>query len=54
MFREFRDFITKGNFIDLAVAFILGVAFAGAVTAFTNVVLSLVASIFGGRVSSIS
>jgi large conductance mechanosensitive channel len=32
MFKEFRDFAVKGNFLDLAVAIILGVAF-GAVIA---------------------
>ncbi len=32
MFKEFRDFAVKGNFLDLAVAFILGAAF-GAVIA---------------------
>jgi len=28
MWKEFRDFITKGNLLQLAVAFIMGVAFA--------------------------
>jgi large conductance mechanosensitive channel len=36
MLREFRDFINRGNLIDLAVAFVLGVAFAGVVTALTE------------------
>jgi large conductance mechanosensitive channel len=31
MWKEFRDFVFKGNVIDLAVAFILGVAFAAIV-----------------------
>src|SRR5437763_10259110 len=32
MFKEFRDFAVKGNFLDLAVAFILGAAFGAVVT----------------------
>ena len=36
MLREFRDFVNRGNLIDLAVAFVLGVAFAGVVTALTE------------------
>jgi large conductance mechanosensitive channel len=51
MLKEFREFITKGNLIEIAVAFILAVAFAGVVAAFTNVILSLVGAIFGGDVS---
>ena len=51
MLKEFRDFITKGNLIEIAVAFILAVAFAAVVAAFTNVILSLVGAIFGGDVS---
>jgi large conductance mechanosensitive channel len=48
MLKEFRDFITRGNLVELAVAFILGLAFAAVVTAFTNIILSLIAAIFGG------
>ena len=39
MIKEFKEFIARGNLIDLAVAFILGVAFATLVTSFTDVVL---------------
>ncbi len=46
MIQEFRDFINKGNFVDLAVAFVMGVAFSAVVTAFTErVVMPLVALI---------
>jgi large conductance mechanosensitive channel len=48
MLKEFRDFITRGNLVEIAVAFILGLAFAAVVTTFTNIVLSLIAAIFGG------
>ncbi len=32
--QEFKDFISKGNVIDLAVAFVIGMAFTAVVTAF--------------------
>lgn len=51
MIREFKEFVTKGNLIDLAVAFIVGVAFATVVTSFTDVVLGAVSYVFGGNVS---
>src|SRR3954447_1954793 len=34
--RGFRDFILRGNVIELAIAFVLGVAFSAVVTAFSN------------------
>jgi large conductance mechanosensitive channel len=39
MIKEFRDFIMKGNVLDLAVAVIIAGAFGGIVTSFTNDVL---------------
>jgi large conductance mechanosensitive channel len=45
--REFKEFIAKGNLIDLAVAVILGLAFASVVSAFSNVLLSLIGAVFG-------
>jgi len=48
MIKEFRDFALKGNLVELAVAFILGVAFATLVTAtVTNLFTPLIAAIFG-------
>ncbi|HSO50400.1 MAG TPA: MscL family protein [Acidimicrobiia bacterium] len=32
--KEFRDFITKGNLIEIAVAFIMALAFAAVVASF--------------------
>lgn len=47
MIREFREFINRGNLVDLAVAFVLGVAFASVVTALTaRVVSPLIGMIF--------
>ncbi len=51
MIKEFKEFIAKGNLVTLAVAFILGLAFAEVVTAFTGVVLGVVSYVFGGNVS---
>jgi large conductance mechanosensitive channel len=51
MIREFKEFIAKGNLVQLAVAFILGLAFAGVVTAFTDVVLGTIAYLFGATLS---
>ena len=51
MLKEFKEFVSKGNLVTLAVAFIMGVAFAAVVTAFTDVVLGAVAYVFGGSVS---
>ena len=51
MIKEFRDFVMRGNLVELAVAFILGVAFAAVVTAFTNIVLGTIAYLFGSSTS---
>ena len=51
MLEEFRKFVTRGSLVELAVAFIMGLAFAAVVTAFVNVVLSLIAAIFGSSVT---
>ena len=49
MLREFRDFIARGNVLDLAVAVIIGAAFATITTSLTEDVIMPVASwIFGG------
>ena len=49
--KDFREFLLRGNLVDLAVAFILGVAFAGVVSAFTNIILSLIGAIFGASLT---
>jgi large conductance mechanosensitive channel len=46
MLKGFRDFILRGNVVDLAVAVIIGTAFGAVVTAFTKgVVMQFVAAI---------
>jgi large conductance mechanosensitive channel len=45
----FRNFIAKGNIVDLAVAVIIGAAFAKIVGALTDdVIMPVVGAIFGG------
>ena len=49
MFGEFRDFIARGNVIDLAVAVIIGGAFATITTSLTeDIIMPVVGWIFGG------
>jgi large conductance mechanosensitive channel len=49
MLQEFKAFIAKGNVLDLAVAVIIGAAFAKIVTALTDdLIMPLVGLIFGG------
>ena len=48
MLKGFRDFILRGNLVELAVAFVIGVAFASVVTSFVdNLLMPLVGSIGG-------
>lgn len=48
MLKEFKDFLMRGNIVDLAVAFVLGVAFAAVVTSLVNgLVMPLVAMVVG-------
>ena len=49
MLREFRDFIARGNVLDLAVAVIIGAAFATITTSLTaDIIMPVVGWIFGG------
>jgi large conductance mechanosensitive channel len=42
MIKEFRDFILKGNMLDLAIGVIIGAAFGKVVTTFTELLLSAI------------
>jgi large conductance mechanosensitive channel len=44
----FKNFILKGNLVELAVAVIIGTSFAAVVTAFTGMLLSAIAKATGG------
>jgi large conductance mechanosensitive channel len=46
--RGFKDFIMRGNLVELAVAFIIATSFALVVTAFVGFIMSIVSAIFGG------
>src|SRR3954469_13878011 len=49
MLKDFRDFIAKGNVLDLAVAVIIGAAFAKIVASLTgDIIMPVVGKIFGG------
>ena len=45
--KGFKAFVMRGNLVELAVAFIIGAAFATVVKAFTDVVLSLIGKVGG-------
>jgi large conductance mechanosensitive channel len=48
MLRQFRDFLLRGNVVDLAVAVVIGAAFGAVVTAFVaDIVTPLIAAIGG-------
>ena len=48
MIKGFRDFILRGNVVDLAVAVVLGAAFGALVTAFVkDLITPLIAAIIG-------
>src|ERR1041384_5815008 len=49
MLKDFREFIAKGNVLDLAVAVIIGAAFAKIVTSLTDdIIMPIVGKVFGG------
>ncbi|MDO4717343.1 MAG: large conductance mechanosensitive channel protein MscL [Propionibacteriaceae bacterium] len=45
--KGFKDFIMRGNLIEIAVAFIIAAAFAKVVEAFTKLILDII-GLFGG------
>ena len=50
MIKEFREFINRGNLIDIAVGFVMGVAFAAVVTSLTEDIINpIVAKIFNAQ-----
>ncbi len=52
MFKGFRDFIARGNVVDLAVGIVIGAAFGALVNQFTKSFLEpLIRVFFGGGVS---
>jgi len=48
MIKEFRDFLMRGNLVELAVAFVMGLAFAALITSFVDdLIMPVVAMIIG-------
>ena len=53
MLKGFRDFLARGNIVDLAVAVVIGTAFTGLVTKFTDSIIQpLINRIGAGQDSS--
>jgi large conductance mechanosensitive channel len=51
MLKEFKAFVMRGNLVEIAVAFIMGLAFAAVVTAFTGMVLGAIAYLLGSDIA---
>lgn len=47
-FQEFKDFVLRGNVLDLAVGVLIGGAFSAVVTALTDNILSPIIGLFAG------
>ena len=49
MIKEFKEFLLRGNLLDLAVAVVIGAAFTGVVTALTtDIITPFIKAIFSG------
>jgi large conductance mechanosensitive channel len=48
MLKGFKDFFTRGNVIDLAVAFVIGAAFAALVSGFVGKIITPILNAVGG------
>ncbi|GAA5161249.1 large-conductance mechanosensitive channel protein MscL [Amycolatopsis dongchuanensis] len=48
MLKGFKDFLMRGNVVDLAVAVVMGTAFTAIVTAFTNGLIKPLINTIGG------
>lgn len=47
--KGFRDFLMRGNLLEVAVAFIIGAAFGTVTSSFTQLVMDIIAQIVGGQ-----
>jgi large conductance mechanosensitive channel len=54
MLKGFKEFIMRGNLVELAVAFIMATAFAAVVTETVNLLMSVVAKASGGKTPDFS
>lgn len=48
MLKGFKEFLFRGNVVDLAVAVVIGTAFVAIITAFTNGIVNPILAVFGG------
>src|SRR5262252_1224989 len=48
LMQGFRDFIVRGNVVDLAVGIVIGAAFTGLVTSFTGAFIQPLLKVFSG------
>jgi large conductance mechanosensitive channel len=47
MIQEFKDFINRANLIEIAIAFVMGIAFAAVIASLTNDIINpIIAKIF--------
>jgi large conductance mechanosensitive channel len=51
MIKGFKDFVLRGNVVDLAVAFVIGAAFAMVISEFTTNIIQPIINAVGGRES---
>ena len=49
MLKEFRDFVLRGNVVELAVAVVIGAAFGALVTAFVSSFITPLIAAIGGK-----
>ncbi len=47
--KGFKDFVMRGNLVELAVAFVMGAAFATVVKAFTDLLIGAISKVLGGE-----
>ncbi len=52
MIKGFKDFLLRGNVVDLAVAVVIGAAFGAVVTSFTEKIIQPIINSFGGTGNS--
>jgi large conductance mechanosensitive channel len=52
MIKGFKDFLLRGNVVDLAVAFVIGAAFAGVIMSFTEKIIQPIINAVGGKDSA--
>jgi large conductance mechanosensitive channel len=47
--RDFREFLLRGNLIDMAVGIVIGLAFAAVITAFVGDIITPIIAAIGGQ-----